>query len=258
MNPFFFGSSERPLFGVHHPPRERGARETGVVLCYPMGQEYMRSHRAFRQLANLLTRKGHHVFRFDYFATGDSSGASGEGSLAQWSADVNQAIDELKDNASLASVSLVGLRLGAALAARASAGRADIDRLVLWDPVVFGRSYLDELYSAAGQGARTNGGAPATFGVLGFPLVPALGAELAELDLLERDRARARNIEIVVSSERDDYHSLRDRLAGAGLATRYACVPSPGNWNEVDNFGSALLPQQLIQEIVARFAKERA
>src|SRR5262245_24413810 len=144
MNPFFFGSSERPLFGVHHPPRERGARETGVVLCYPMGQEYMRSHRAFRQLANLLTRAGQHVFRFDYFATGDSSGASGEGSLAQWLADVNQAIDELKDNASLASVSLVGLRLGAALAARASAGRADIDRLVLWDPVVLGPSYLEE------------------------------------------------------------------------------------------------------------------
>ena len=81
MNPFFFGSSERPLYGVHHPPRERGPRESGVVLCYPMGQEYMRSHRAFRQLANLLTRKGHHVFRFDYFATGDSSGASGEGTF---------------------------------------------------------------------------------------------------------------------------------------------------------------------------------
>jgi alpha-beta hydrolase superfamily lysophospholipase len=258
MNPFFFGSSERPLFGVHHPPRERGARETGVVLCYPMGQEYMRSHRAFRQLANLLTRAGHHVFRFDYFATGDSSGASGEGSLAQWSADVNQAIDELKDNASLASVSLVGLRLGAALAARASAGRADIDRLVLWDPVVLGRSYLEELHAAAGQGARTNGSAPGTFGVLGFPLVPALRAELAEVDLLEHDRLRARSVEIVVSSERDDYHRLRDRLSGAGLAIRYACVPSPGNWNEVDNFGSALLPQQLIQEIVSRFGKERA
>ncbi|HEY8154130.1 MAG TPA: alpha/beta hydrolase [Myxococcota bacterium] len=257
MNPFYFGSSERPLYGVHHPPRERNARESGVVLCYPMGQEYMRSHRAFRQLANLLTRKGHHVFRFDYFATGDSAGASGEGSLAQWVADVHLAIDELKDNASLESVSLVGLRLGAALAARASGARRDIDRLVLWDPVVNGRSYLGELYAAAGETKPRNGAAPATLGVLGFPLVPALADEIAELDLLERDGACARSVEIVVSAEREEYQGLRDRLAGRGLAIEYACVPSPGNWNEVDNFGSALLPQQLIQEIVARFAKEK-
>jgi pimeloyl-ACP methyl ester carboxylesterase len=258
MNPFFFGSSQRPLFGVHHPPRERGAREAGVVLCYPMGQEYMRSHRAFRQLANLLTRRGLHVFRFDYFATGDSSGASGEGSLAQWVADVHLAIEELKDNASLESVSLVGLRLGAALAVRASASRRDIDRLVLWDPVVRGPSYLDELCAAAGEPKAANGAAPATLGVLGFPLVPALREELAALDLLERDVARARKIEIVVSGERGEYQGLRDRLTERGLPIEYTCVPSPGNWNEVDNFGSALLPQQLIQEIVARFAKEQS
>ena len=201
MNPFFFGSSERPLFGVHHPPRERGARESGVVLCYPMGQEYMRSHRAFRQLANLLTRKGHHVFRFDYFATGDSSGASGEGSLAQWTLDVSQAIDELKDNASLASVSLVGLRLGAALAARASAERGDVDRLVLWDPVVSGRSYLDELCAAAGEPAR-NGDPPATLGVLGFPLVPSLRKELARARSAGARPRPRQSVEIVVSGER--------------------------------------------------------
>ena len=55
MNPFFFGESERALFGLYHPPKSATVRELGVVLCYPMGQEYMRAHRAFRQLALILS-----------------------------------------------------------------------------------------------------------------------------------------------------------------------------------------------------------
>ena len=114
MNPFFFGSSEERLLGVHHPPRGRVPREVGVLLCYPLGQEYMRAHRAFRQLAMLLARRGFHVLRFDWFGTGDSAGAGEEGSIARWLEDARTAIDELKDTAGVTRVSLVGLRLGAA------------------------------------------------------------------------------------------------------------------------------------------------
>ena len=63
----------------------------------------------------------------------------------------------------------------------------DVDRLVLWDPVVTGRRYLEELGAPAGL--------TSTVGVLGFPLSPALAGELGGLDLLERDHASARSIE---------------------------------------------------------------
>src|SRR5918992_3821916 len=114
MNPFFFGSSQQPLYGVYHPPKARVPRRIGVVLCYPLWQEYMRAHRAFRQLAILLAKAGFPVLRFDYFGTGDSGGDSESGDVAQWTADVCTAIDELKDTAGVRSVSLVGLRVGAA------------------------------------------------------------------------------------------------------------------------------------------------
>lgn len=256
MNSFFFGSSERPLFGVHHPPKGKETRSEGVVLCYPMGQEYMRSHRAFRQLANLLVRRGHHVFRFDYYGTGDSAGASEDGSLAQWLCDVGSAIEEFKDNASLERVSLVGLRLGAALATLAAVSRDDIEKVVLWDPVVRGSSYLAELFAAAGIPAAS---APAgTLGVLGFPLTQALRDELAGLDLGRIEESGARALEIVVSSERPEWSELHDAWVRRGLPARRECIASGGNWAEVDNFGSALLPQELIQGIVARFEKESA
>lgn len=254
MNSFFFGSSERPLFGVHHPPKGKQTRSEGVVLCYPMGQEYMRSHRAFRQLANLLVRRGHHVFRFDYFGTGDSAGASEDGSLAQWICDVGSAIAEFKDNASLERVSLVGLRLGAALATLAAADRDDIEKIVLWDPVVRGSSYLAELLAAA----RLPGAGEGTVGVLGFPLTASLRGELAQLDLARVEESGARAIEIVVSNERPEWSALHDVWSRRGLPARFECIPSGGNWAEVDNFGSALLPQELIQGIVARFEKESA
>src|SRR5262249_51455446 len=53
-------------------------------------------------------------------------------------------------------VSLIGLRLGATLAARGAAKRAeDVSALVLWDPVVFGTEYLEQLFrtSTASQPA---------------------------------------------------------------------------------------------------------
>jgi hypothetical protein len=57
----------------------------------------------------------------------------------------------------------------------------------------------------------------------------------------------------VVSSERPEWSELQESFVQRGLASRLVCIPSGGNWNEVDNFGSALLPQELIQGIVARF-----
>ncbi len=250
MNLFYFGSSEKPLLGVHHPPQVAGGPARGAVLCNPVGQEYMRAHRALRLLASELTRRGFHVLRFDYFATGDSGGDSEEGTLAQWSADVATAVEELEENANLASVSLVGLRLGAALASLAAERRDDVERLVLWDPVVRGADYRRELF----------GGAPAPEGgfVLGFPWSAALCRELEALDLTRREPPRARSVEIVVSEERPEFGVLRDDWRGRGGAVGYTPVPSPGDWNEVDQEGSVWIPRPLIREIAKRLAPDGA
>lgn len=253
MNPFHFGSSRQPLYGVYHPPRGQGAREHGVLLCAPMGQEYMRAHRAFRQLAMLLARAGIPVLRFDYFGTGDSAGDSDEGTVAQWLDDVGTAADELKDTASVRRVSLVGLRLGALLAARAAKGRDDVDRLVMWDPVASGRAYADELVAMAEPaGAAAVMARGETVGVLGFPLTRALHAGLAELDAPEA--VPARGILTVVSADDFESRQLHERVAAGNASAAFDCIPSDGRWGEVDNFGSALIPQQIIQRIVAFLA----
>ncbi|HEX9729019.1 MAG TPA: alpha/beta fold hydrolase [Gemmatimonadales bacterium] len=257
MNPLYFGTSARPLLGVYHPARTGGTQGQGIVLCYPFGQEYMRAHRAFRQLALLLSKRGFHVFRFDYSATGDSAGESGDATTDQWVEDIETAVDELRDTAAIDAVSLIGLRLGAALAATAASRLDELDRLVLWDPVVRGTSYITEIQDARTAHAGNGRPRPAstrddgTVGILGFPLTPVLRASLEALDLTRIEPVRAKRSLVVVSGERDEYHELYDARRGRDPAIEYQHVPTPGNWNEVDNFGSALLPQQIIQAIVA-------
>ncbi|MDH3592767.1 MAG: alpha/beta hydrolase, partial [Planctomycetota bacterium] len=66
MNPVYFGDSATRLYGIYHPAKGASVRDEGVVLCYPMGQEYMRAHRAFRMLSLMLAKRGFHVFRFAF------------------------------------------------------------------------------------------------------------------------------------------------------------------------------------------------
>ncbi len=82
------------------------ARTCAVVLCYPIGQEYIRSHRAIYQLAVRLSQAGFHVLRFDYFGCGDSEGDFEEGSLAQWTSDIHSAIAEIQERSGLTSICL--------------------------------------------------------------------------------------------------------------------------------------------------------
>lgn len=186
MKPFYFGESARPLFGLHHPPAGRVRRRTGVVLCHPFGQEYVRAHRAMRELASAVSDAGFHALRFDYFGTGDSGGGGHEVDFASWDQDLDLAVEETKESASSSSVALVGLRLGAAAAAAFARGRRDVAALLLWDPVVDGAAYLRELEDAQRAWLLDHPAvkaSPKIDEVLGFPVSERMRTSLAAMNL---------------------------------------------------------------------------
>ena len=148
MNPFYFGSSDKQLFGVHHPPEGAEVRDGAVLLCPSLGHEYIAAHPSFAQLGQHLARQGLHVLRFDFFGCGDSAGDIHEASVEQWIEDVGTAVQELRDTSGARRVTVVGLRLGASIAALAcgqmqKAGRPEIFASVLWEPIVTGQEYLE-------------------------------------------------------------------------------------------------------------------
>src|SRR5262249_13879402 len=121
------------------------ARRAGIVICHPIGDDYIRAHRALRHLAERLQRAGFAVLRFDFAGTGDSSGDErGVERVRTWIGDVGRAVDELRARADVEEVCVAGLRLGATLAAVAAAERGDVDAVVLWSAYLDGRSYVEE------------------------------------------------------------------------------------------------------------------
>lgn len=120
-------------------------RDTGVVLCAPLGHEAMWAHRAWRHLADQLAAAGVPVLRFDYYGTGDSAGTSAEPDLiARAVVDIAAGAALLRQHGAVENVVLCGLRMGACLAALA-AERTRASGLVMLAPVAYGRAYLREM-----------------------------------------------------------------------------------------------------------------
>jgi pimeloyl-ACP methyl ester carboxylesterase len=209
-------------------------------------------------MALLLSKAGFHVLRFDYYGTGDSAGETDEVTLKQWVEDAGVAADELRETAEVKRVAFVGLRLGAAVAAMAAEGRDDVDQVVLWDPAVRGADYVAEIAEERPDSmgnARHSVGEDGTVGVLGFPVTVPLRTELEKMDLATVGGPPGSGRLVIVSHEREEYHRL-GHLPLDGVDVKYQLVPSDGNWNEVDDYGGALIPVFLIQGIVAHLSQE--
>lgn len=148
MKPLFFGNPERRLFGVYHPPRGAAPRPPrAVLICPPLGTEYIRTHWTLRLMAKQLSRKGVHVLRMDYEGTGDSAGSFEDmTSLTTWDENVSDAIKHLKNESGAETVMVAGLRFGATLAHRAASRHpAIVNSIVLWEPLVDPAEYLMQL-----------------------------------------------------------------------------------------------------------------
>ncbi len=254
MNPFYFGSSVQPLFGVYHPPSEAGAQQSAVLLCPPLGQEYMRTHWRLRCLADQLAMAGFHVLRFDYFATGDSAGKSGDGTVERWHSDIRSAADEIRELSGTRQLSIVGLRAGAALAATTEGLHAR--NLVLWDPVISGRSYLDQLqvlhqtklleYNAIRrQPIKETPGE-----VLGFAFPEDMQASIRRIDLLSSFEVDAENVFVFATQPHSGILQLREKLQRRCRNCSVEVLDDAGDWDQASALEHAFLPHSIPAAIV--------
>jgi len=222
----YFGSSDKPLLGIYSPPSGRAQRDAVVLVCHPAPQEYMRSYWALRRLAARLADEGFHVFRFDYYATGDSAGDSVAASLAEWRENVVAALDEARDVSGARRACVVGLGLGATLAAQA---KLRVQDLVLWEPVVSGSAHLAELRSAHERQLAHNLQTPRlprrgpVLELLGHPLPATLQTELESLELRRPFACTCARVLLVAAEHRPAYARLIE--AGAAPPLRLETTP---------------------------------
>lgn len=149
--PFFFGDG---LFGVIYRPAP--CRPSGWVVCNPFGSERTRAHRVLVELARCLAADGSCVLRFDYRGTGDSLGDFGDYSIDDYLDDIDSAVAQLEQVSGVRCGGLIGLRLGADLAALSSSRHGTRRDLVLWEPIVNGTRYQKTILRTVMANEMTN------------------------------------------------------------------------------------------------------
>lgn len=255
---FFFGEAEHALYGVHHPPSSANQQQA-ILLCYPYGHEYMRSHRAFVRLSNQLAEAGFHVLRFDYTATGDSAGDDGEGCMDDWLIDIRTAVQELRDISGIETVSMIGLRLGAALATTAATSLSNIDRLILWDPVISGTTYLEDLASLHAGYVQDSYHFPnphkqsidglKTEELLGFKYPLKMRKSLSKLDISQLQEIDVRNIILILSEGQPEHIRLLQYLSKLGVQAEICSCPDNVAWENPLVTDLGLTPHKVIERI---------
>lgn len=247
MRPIVFGGR----FGWLHP----GHGTHGVVICSAFGHEEPWCHKGIRYLAEELSSYGIPALRFDYLATGDSVGVDGNAHhVDAFVADIVAAVERLKEQTGVTSVTLCGLRLGATLAALASSQCA-ADSLVLLAPVTRGRTYLREL-GALRKVWLDNLDAPlrATqrdkpFNVLGQVYSDRLCSELGVLDLSKTmDEQPSLPARVLVLDARFRASAaLCSTLRGHGVEVETGALE--GYFEYVDETKSSVVPARALDSV---------
>jgi pimeloyl-ACP methyl ester carboxylesterase len=236
---FYLKSQRQWLFAWLHR-REQACSDHGVIVCPPLGHEQIHAHRSLRHLADAAARAGFPVLRLDYHGTGDSAGTDEDPDrYATWLANLRDARAWMREQLGCQHITLVGLRLGAALAVQAAAAQA-VDDLLLWAPVVKGRAYVRELkaLSLTAGDARPSAGASGYIEAAGFVLSAQTADELNRLDLIQ-SRPRCRRALILSRDDTPADTRLLEHLTALGIDSEqtvgpgYADVMAPPHHNKV-------------------------
>lgn len=267
-----FSARGREMVGVLHTPTGQPQQEA-VLLCNPFGQEAIRSHRLFRVVAERLARQGCHVMRFDYFATGDSAGDDGEGDIDGWLGDILAADEELRRRSGSLRITWLGLRLGASMAALASRRSGyPLHRLVLWDPIVDGSAYLNELAEAHINACRSSFGVrwqiepglrarvmrEADSEALGFSLPPRLREQIGELSPPEVAAARAEHIALLAEPGLPGLDALSRYAAQPGRSFSTQTSDTKIDWTTNEATDSSIVPPGSLKALLSLVKKEES
>jgi alpha-beta hydrolase superfamily lysophospholipase len=243
--PCHFGR-DNELFGLYHAAA--GVARNAVLLCPPLGQDLIRSHRVYRQLAEALADDGTAALRFDYYGSGDSAGRSVDVDWVRCIADIAAAARELRARSGCPGVIAFGARLGGNLAIAASAA-AHFVELIVWDPILDGAAHvarLDTLQAALRVDPMrfdTPRSAEDAAGQwLGFAVSPRLRQQLLELSL-QPPAIQTRVLDSLPDADVHDWNRLV--TAGATVTT----LNPPTMWDDLDRLEHAILSHELIRAV---------
>jgi len=128
------------LIALYHPPASGVAARGGVLLVPAFAEEMNRCRSMVTMQAHALAALGHGVLVLDLSGTGDSGGDFCDATWERWLDDLRCGVRWLQAQG-LGCQTLWGVRLGAIMAMELAESLPDLRRVLLWQPVVAGKSY---------------------------------------------------------------------------------------------------------------------
>lgn len=262
LEPFYFGDPDSLLYGCFHAASGE-QRNTAVVLCPPLGDEAIRVHRAYKQIASRLSRAGFPALRFDFYGWGDSDGLDTDATLSRWETDINTAVEEVKRRSGATRIVLIGLRLGATMALQTVNHRDDMAGVVLWEPVTKGKEYLEGIEGAhwnklnyfLADPVYTSGLSEGMTEILGFVLSAIMRRQIEELNVFD-DAYSVQSLPVLIVERAvtESVTQLRDYLSSQDFQVSYQCLDDPAVWGEDPD--KALIPAQTLKAITNWFSEK--
>ncbi len=251
--PLFFKSGERSLFGIFEPAMT--PCKCVAVICNAFEPEHVGCHRALKKLGERLTRLGIDVFRFDFAGMGDSSGDFDMMDMSQWQADVNAAVDLTRRRFRCKKVVLLGVRMGATMAALTCVSRGDIDAAVLWEPVLDGATFVDDQRLVHNTPTPDgillppiNANADRITEIVGLQFTDPLLAAFAETSLADLVWPPHTKVQVVTNMAGASSSRVAEMLAAQAVDLEHIHVKSPLVWIDHEQVPGAVL--QAISEWV--------
>jgi exosortase A-associated hydrolase 2 len=152
--PLFFKNDDYNLFGMLHEAKknivvdeklEYKEDHVGIIICSPFAEEKLISHRVLVNQARALANNGFLCFRFDYMGHGDSEGAFEDATVKTRLSDISAAVNFLRNEKNINKIILLGVRFGATLAALIQNENSGINSLVMINPVINGKDYIEQV-----------------------------------------------------------------------------------------------------------------
>jgi pimeloyl-ACP methyl ester carboxylesterase len=261
------GAEKRQILGLLQTPSAGKPERAAFLLCRPFGQEAVRTAPIFRAVSDRLAREGSKVLTIDHHGCGDSPGEPDEQTIAAWSDDTIAAHTRLRADAPGRTIHWFGMGLGANIALRAALSADPAPGcLVLWEPILDGPSYLEQLIVAhrddlaremdrswaelVARGGEVEPVLPGS--ILGFTMGAPLHAELLGLRDLPLAQALQRKIRVVMAVRAETRAAIDAsyRLDGLSVQT----VETPTNWMSTEALGTAIVPQEVPRTLLATIA----
>ncbi len=256
MKSLQFGYGSHKLYGVYHFPLSINPKSKSILICSSIGPEFINTYRLLRNLGEQLAKRGHHVFRFDWYGCGDSWGESSDISIDHWVTDLKWAAEELNNLSGNQMLSVIGFKFGAAIAWCSLKDWANLTSLILWDPVISGSEWINHMqtlhweYLAKSPETRRFSSEEE---ILGFPLPVSVRNEICSLNISCLTPPQSQKIHLLYSGDSQKYEAF---CQAVNISITMEHLDIPEIWSSSLLSNHIVMSHPAINSIVGYFDRE--